>query len=161
VVTRLQVSIGGQWLRLLAPDGRSEAEYRVSTAATGAGEQKGSGCTPRGRHRIRAKIGAGQPLGAVFRARRPTGEVWTPAYAAAHPGRDWILTRILWLGGLQAHFNRYGDCDSAWRYIYIHGTPDTEPMGVPRSHGCIRMRNNELVELFERVRVGDEVLIEA
>ena len=108
-------------------------------------------CTPRGRHIVRAKIGAGQPSGAVFVRRRPTGEIWTPALHAAHPGRDWILTRILWLSGCEPGFNRLGEVDTMRRYIYIHGAPELADMGKPGSIGCVRMRNAELIELFELV----------
>ncbi len=122
--------------------------YSVSTASRGAGEKNGSLCTPRGRHLVRAKIGAGQPLNAVFVRRRPTGEVWSPDLHARYPGRDWILTRILWLSGLEPGRNRLGDVDTMRRYIYIHGCPDTAEMGKPGSIGCIRMRNRDIVELF-------------
>jgi len=155
----IEVSIARQSLRLLDEAGKVLAEYPVSTALNGAGESKGSGCTPRGRHVVRAKIGAGQPPGAVFIGRRPTGEIWTPQLAAEFPARDWILTRILWLSGCEVGFNRLGNCDTMQRYIYIHGTPDTEPVGVPRSHGCIRMRNADVLELFEMVPAGTPVLI--
>ncbi|MCH9826112.1 MAG: L,D-transpeptidase [Gammaproteobacteria bacterium] len=151
------VDIAVQRLQLLDARGERLASYVVSTAANGAGEREGSGCTPRGRHRIRARIGAGEPLGTVFVGRRATGEIWTPQLAATHPQRDWILTRILWLCGCEPGFNRFGDCDSQRRYIYIHGTPDSEPMGEPRSHGCIRMRNRDIVELFDRVGAGTPV----
>src|SRR5690606_20033273 len=116
-------------------------------------------CTPRGRHVVRARIGAGAPAGAVFRGRRPTGEVWSPELAARYPGRDWILSRILWLSGREPGFNRLGGVDSMRRYIYIHGTPDDQPMGVPLSHGCVRMRNADVIELFDLVPPGTEVLI--
>ena len=143
-------------------DPRSDAEparrrgqllrvYPVSTATNGAGEQRGSHCTPRGRHIVRAKIGARAPENTVFVGRRPTGEIWTPALGAKYPGRDWILTRILWLSGCEVGFNRLGDVDTMRRYIYIHGSPDSVPMGTPGSIGCIRMRNRELVELFDLV----------
>lgn len=133
--------------------------FHVSTARNGAGERHGSHCTPRGRHRIRAKIGAGRPVGTVFRGRRPTGEIYSPALADAEPARDWILTRILWLCGEQPGFNRLGDVDTMRRYIYIHGAPDSAEMGVPGSIGCIRMRNADLLELFDRVAVGTPVII--
>ncbi len=148
---KIMVSVARQMLTLLADDGQVLREYAVSTAAAGVGEVPGSYRTPRGRHLIRAKIGAGQPENAVFVRRRPTGEIWTPELAAAHPGRDWILTRILWLSGCEPGFNRGGDCDTMRRYIYIHGSPDSAEMGRPGSHGCIRMRNADLVELFARV----------
>jgi L,D-transpeptidase YbiS len=131
----------------------------VSTAANGPGEQAGSLCTPRGRHIVRAKIGAGQPLGAVFRSRRPTGEVYTPELGKAEPGRDWILTRILWLSGKEPGFNRLGACDTMRRYIYIHGSPDETFEQAPRSHGCIRMRNADVAELFDLVPPYTEVEI--
>ncbi len=139
---------------------RCIARYSVSTARNGAGEQMGSERTPRGWHVIRARIGAGEPLGAVFRGRRPTGEVWTPALHQAFPGRDWILTRILWLSGQDSGHNRGGQVDSQRRYIYIHGTPDSEPMGIALSHGCIRMRNQDLLSLFDQVPAYTPVLIE-
>ena len=148
---QILIDIPSQTLSLLGDDGACIRRYSVSTARNGAGEASGSFCTPRGRHIIRARIGAGAPIGAAFRGRRPTGEVWTPELAAANPGRDWILTRILWLSGTEPGFNRLGEVDSMRRYIYIHGTPDTAPMGTPQSIGCIRMRNVDILELFELV----------
>lgn len=135
------------------------ASYSVSTALKGAGEKKNSEQTPRGRHYIRAKIGAGLPLYAVLKGRRFTGEIYSPALQTAFPHRDWILTRILWLSGLEKGKNRLGDCDTMQRYIYLHGTPEAEPMGVALSHGCIRMRNENIVELFDKVPVGTIVNI--
>jgi L,D-transpeptidase YbiS len=155
----IDVSIAEQKLCLLDEAGTVLAEYPVSTAANGPGERKNSFQTPRGRHIVRAKIGEGKPLGTVFLGRRPTGEVWSPELADQHPGRDWMLTRILWLSGCEPGVNRLGDVDSMQRYIYIHGTADTEPMGIPRSHGCIRMRNTDVVELFDRVPAGTPVVI--
>ena len=156
---RLRVSIPEQRLCLLA-EGRTEACYPVSTGKNGAGEMTGSGGTPRGLHRIRVKIGAGMPLNSVFVRRRPTGEIFTPDLARRFPERDWILTRILWLSGLEPGRNRYGERDTLRRFIYIHGCPANAPLGIPLSHGCIRMNNAAVAELFERVRVGDKVLIE-
>jgi lipoprotein-anchoring transpeptidase ErfK/SrfK len=150
-VPRILVSIPGQTLTLADDQGRVLRTYVVSTAAKGAGERVGSNCTPRGRHIVRAKIGAGAELNTVFVGRRPTGELWTPALAEQYPNRDWILTRILWLSGCEVGFNRLGDVDTMRRYIYIHGTPDMMEMGKPGSIGCIRMRNGELVELFDLV----------
>ncbi|SEG00386.1 L,D-transpeptidase [Marinobacterium lutimaris] len=153
---RIEVSLAEQQLRLT--DGGTElGSWSVSTALNGAGEANGSGCTPRGAHYIRACIGGDQPINAVFVGRRPTGEIYSPELAASHPRRDWILTRILWLCGREPGKNRLGSCDSQRRYIYIHGTPDTEPMGVPLSHGCIRMRNEDLLDLFSRVSAGTPV----
>lgn len=133
--------------------------YPVSTALNGVGEKSGSYCTPRGRHRIRAKIGGNQPVNTVFVARRPTGEIYTPELGIQYPGRDWILTRILWLSGCEVGFNRLGSCDSMRRYIYIHGTPDSEKLGQPGSKGCVRMCNTDLLELFDLVSVNTEVQI--
>lgn len=148
---RIAISIPQQTLELLGDDGELLRRYAVSTAKNGAGEQSGSYRTPRGRHLIRAKIGAGQPENTVFVRRRPTGEVWSPELAAAHPGRDWILTRILWLSGCEPGFNRLGEVDTMRRYVYLHGSPDTLEMGTPGSIGCVRMRNRDIVELFELV----------
>ncbi|MBT0963426.1 L,D-transpeptidase [Denitromonas iodatirespirans] len=156
---KLLIDLATQEMRLMDADGTVLRRYRVSTATNGPGECRDSGCTPRGRHRIRARIGGGQPIRAVFVGRRPTGEVWSEALGAAHPSRDWILSRILWLSGLEPGRNRLGKVDSMQRYIYIHGTPDTEPMGVPRSHGCVRMANRDVVELFELVDTDTEVEI--
>lgn len=155
----LRVSIPEQRLWLLDDAGALLRVYPVSTALNGAGEDAGSGCTPRGRHVVRARIGADAPPNTVFVGRRPTGELWTPELAAANPGRDWILTRILWLSGCEPGINRLGNVDSMRRYIYIHGTPDSEPMGTPRSHGCIRMRNADLIALFDLVPPATPVLI--
>jgi lipoprotein-anchoring transpeptidase ErfK/SrfK len=155
---RLVVSLTRQSLAL--EDGsRLLARFPVSTSRYGPGERRGSLCTPRGLHKVRARIGAGQPEGAVFRGRRPTGEVWSDDLARRQPGRDWILTRILWLGGCEPGRNRWGEVGTMARYIYIHGTPPTEAMGVPGSHGCIRMRNADVIRLFDLVPAGTPVLI--
>lgn len=157
--TYLRVSIPRQTLELIE-HGAVIRAWPVSTSKNGPGEQRGSECTPRGWHAVRAKIGAGLPLGTVFKARRPTGEIYGPELEARCPGRDWILTRILWLGGLEPGRNRYGAVDTAWRYIYIHGSPDHGVAGVPASHGCVRMKSVDLADLFDRVPVGMRVLIE-
>jgi L,D-transpeptidase YbiS len=125
--------------------------YLVSTAKNGVGCLQGSGCTPTGLHRIRLKIGAGCQSGTVFSGRRPTGEVYDAELATAFPRRDWILTRIMWLEGLESGFNRGRAVDTLRRFIYIHGTPDEAQLGAPASHGCIRMRNADIIELFELV----------
>ncbi len=148
---RIDISIPRQELILTAADGRELRRYTVSTAKNGAGEKNGSFCTPRGAHIVRAKIGTGAAFNTVFVRRRPTGEIWSPELAARHPGRDWILTRILWLSGCMPGFNRLGDIDTMRRYIYIHGSPDTVPMGEAGSIGCIRMRNRDIVDLFDLV----------
>ena len=140
--------------------GELRRAWPVSTAANGPGELEGSECTPRGRHVIRAKIGSGAPPGMVFVGRRPTGERYTPELGAAYPGRDWILTRILWLSGTEPGRNRLGCVDTMRRYIYIHGCPDDIDLKVPGSHGCIRMRNEDVIDLFDRVEAGTTVMIE-
>lgn len=140
-------------------------KYSVSTAKNGMGGQQDSGCTPLGQHIIAEKIGDRSPINAVFVGREPTGERYSAALGAQHPERDWILSRILWLRGLEKGINTgsnsQGGCDTYQRYIYIHGTPDSEPMGVPLSHGCVRMRNTDIIELFEKVEEGTPVTIVA
>ena len=157
---RIEISIPQQTLTL-HEEGRALKRYLVSTSRNGAGEMEGSFCTPRGAHIVRAKIGTGQPLNTVFVGRRPTGEIWTPELGERFPGRDWILTRILWLSGCEPGKNRLGKVDTMRRYIYIHGSPDAVEMGRPGSIGCIRMRNQDIVELFELVPPGTEVGIAA
>lgn len=147
----ITISIAGQQLTLHDDAGEVLRRYAISTAKAGAGETSGSYRTPRGRHLIRAKIGGGSPANTVFVRRRPTGELWTPELAARYPGRDWILTRILWLSGCEPGRNRLGCVDTMRRYIYIHGSPDDAEMGLPGSHGCVRMRNADIVELFDLV----------
>ena len=156
---KINIHLATQQLELLDDAGELLRRYMVSTAANGAGEVCGSHCTPRGKHVIRARIGAGQPANTVFVRRRPTGEIYTPELGAQHPERDWILTRILWLSGCEVGFNRLGGNDTMRRYIYIHGTPDAAQLGFPDSHGCIRMHNVDLVELFDLVPAGTTVEI--
>ena len=153
---RILVHLDTQTLELRDGD-RVLARCPVSTGSNGPGEQRDSGCTPRGRHRIRLRIGEGCPANTVFVGRRPTGEIYSPALAADEPDRDWILTRILWLTGTQPGRNRGGRVDTLRRFIYIHGCPDAAPLGVPLSHGCIRMRNADLIDLFDRVTAGTVV----
>ena len=148
---KIEIDAARQELTLRDASGAVLRRYAISTAAKGLGEKNGSFQTPTGPHLVRAKIGAGLPLRAVFVRRRPTGEVWTPELHAQYPGRDWILTRILWLSGCEPGRNRLHDVDTMRRYIYIHGSPDSAEMGKPGSHGCIRMRNDDVVELFELV----------
>jgi lipoprotein-anchoring transpeptidase ErfK/SrfK len=156
---RIQIKISSQELDLYADNGALIKRYSISTSKNGPGERNGSYCTPRGRHVVRAKVGAGQPVNTVFVERRPTGEVYSPELATQFPGRDWILTRILWLSGLEVGFNRLGKVDTMRRCIYIHGSPDSVPMGRPGSIGCVRMRNSDILELFDRVSVGTRVEI--
>ena len=153
----VDINLSLQTAQLFDGERRPVRQYSVSTSRYGVGERNGSFCTPRGRHIIRAKIGAGQPVNSIFVKRRPTGEIYTPKLAQQFPDRDWILTRILWLSGCEIGVNRLNEVDTMRRYIYIHGTPDTVAMGAPGSIGCIRMHNNDLLDLFERVKAGDEV----
>lgn len=146
----IRIDLGKQTLELRDGE-RTIAAFSVSTAKNGAGEQIGSECTPRGRHRICQKIGHGLPASAVLVSREPTGEICTPEAYRACPGRDWILTRVLWLDGMEPGRNLGGDVDTRSRYIYIHGAPDDVPMGTPGSHGCVRMRNADLCTLFDLV----------
>ena len=148
---KIEISAAAQQLTLFDDAGAVVRRYPVSTSKNGLGETNGSYCTPRGRHIGRAKIGAGWEAGAVLVGRRPTGDLWTPELAAQDPGRDWMLTRILWLSGCEPGFNRLGEVDTMRRYIYIHGAPETAEMGKPGSIGCVRMRNADIVELFDFV----------
>lgn len=154
----IEISIDDQQLRLLTED--QCYYFSVATAKNGAGEQQDSGKTPRGWHRIVAAIGKGQPLNSVFVGRRPTGEIYSPKLALKHPHRDWILTRILWLQGLEVGRNRMGGVDTMRRFVYIHGVPDSKVMGIPGSQGCINMHNNDLISLFELVSPGTKVWIQ-
>lgn len=154
----IDVCIATQTLNLIE-NRRVLQSYQISTAKNGAGERMGSECTPRGWHKIRARIGGQQPLNSVFVGRRATGEIYTQELAQQFPARDWILTRILWLGGLEPGFNRYAQVDSTWRYIYIHGCPDHLMLGKPESHGCIRMRNADVLGLFNLINSGELIFI--
>jgi L,D-transpeptidase YbiS len=156
-----------RWIRIRPSDqilqllegSRILVSYLVSTSSKGSGERIGSEQTPRGRHEVREMIGSKAPKGTVFVARRPTGEICTPELYAASPERDWILTRVIWLAGREEAKNLGGDVDTFARYIYIHGTPDDEPINEPRSHGCIRMRNDDVIALFDLIQPGTRVEI--
>ena len=157
------ISIPRQYLSVYASNeqggARLCAAYPIASALLGVGQVRGSQQTPAGLHVVRAKIGAGLPINTVLVRRRPTGEIYSPALQRQYPKRDWILTRIVWLSGLEPGVNRWGAVDTMRRFIYIHGTPDSIPMGVPSSHGCIRMHNPALLELFELLPVGAKVYI--
>ena len=159
-MSRIDISINSQILVFNDEIGGVNLTYPIATAKNGPGQLFGSECTPRGKHIIRAKIGAGVPQNTVFVGRRPTGEIYSADLKEKFPNRDWILTRILWLSGCEVGFNRLGTVDTMRRYIYIHSTPDSVPMGIPVSHGCILMRGPDIIELFNRVPLGAVVNIE-
>ena len=154
---KISICIATQQLDLLDEQGQIIRQYLISSARKGTGQENGSFCTPLGKHIIRARIGAGQAVNTVFIKRRPTGEIYSPGLGQQYPKRDWILTRILWLSGCERGFNRLGPVDTMRRYIYIHGSPDSVEMGKPGSIGCIRMRNSDLLELFDRIDAGTQV----
>jgi L,D-transpeptidase YbiS len=161
-------ALTGRWIRInlrtqhldLLEDDIVLLTYPISTATNGGGERVGSEKTPRGLHEVRELIGHGMPSGAIFVARQWTGEVCTPELQAGNPERDWMLSRLIWLAGLEVGKNCGGDVDTFARYIYIHGTPDSEPVGEPHSHGCIRMRNADVIALFDVVDTGTLVRID-
>ncbi|MDA8389194.1 MAG: L,D-transpeptidase [Gammaproteobacteria bacterium] len=155
----IEVDIDRQMLTLFGSGRRVLWQTAVATAKNGAGEEPGSFKTPRGAHVVRAKIGRAMPPNTVFVGRRPTGEIYGPELRRLHPQRDWILTRILWLSGTEVGRNRLGRVDTMRRYIYMHGAPDEDPMGIPSSHGCVKMRNADIIYLFDRVDIGTPVLI--
>ena len=157
MTTTINISIPAQTLELVNLKGK--LSYLISTSKYGPGELKNSFCTPRGKHIIRAKIGTGQQLGTIFKNRRPTGEVFSESKHRLEGG-DWILTRILWLSGIEKGRNRLGNVDTMQRFIYIHGTPDETVLGVPNSKGCINMRNEDIIKIFESADVGTLVNIE-
>ena len=135
--------------------------YSISTALKGIGQNKNSFQTPIGTHYIRAKIGKDLPPLSIFEARRPTGRIWNKEDAESYPNQDWVLSRILWLSGKELGVNRLGSLDTMQRFIYIHGTPDESQLGEPLSHGCIRMSNDDVIELFDLVFAGTIVHINA
>lgn len=155
----VKISIGSQKL-VFFTNGGDIRKYIISTASNGAGELMDSECTPTGKHIIGEKIGDKAEINSVFVGRIATGELYCPQLRRQSPGRDWILTRILWLSGCEPGRNKGGKVDSRARYIYIHGSPDDVAMGVPGSKGCIRMRNQDIIELFDLVDIGTEVYID-
>jgi len=156
---RIKIKIDSQYLDVINNSQVKIKSYQISSAKNGVGQDRGSFCTPLGKHVIRAKIGEGQPVNTVFIRRRPTGEIYSPSLGEKYPDRDWILTRILWLSGCEPGFNRLGTVDTMRRFIYIHGSPDSIDIGRPGSIGCIRMLNTDLLELFDLTDVGTEVNI--
>jgi len=160
LISLLQVNVAEQTMHGFDNANQCLFKALISTATNGVGQISGSECTPLGEHRIRAKIGANQPVNTVFIGRRPSGEIYSEELGRANPNRDWILSRILWLCGNDIAYNRGGFVDTQRRYIYIHGAPDSHAMGVPSSHGCIKMRNSDMIELFDKVAVGTLVNIQ-
>lgn len=159
VITHIDVNVGNQCLTGFSSSGETLFNTQIASAKNGVGQLEGSECTPTGRHRIRAKIGGHQASGTVFVGRRATGEIHSEELSQQWPQRDWILTRILWLCGNEVGVNRGGNVDTQRRYVYIHGAPDSHPMGIPSSHGCIKMRNEDIIALFDLVVVGTTVTI--
>ena len=154
----IDVAIGDQCLYLRQGETCLQ-HWPVSTARNGVGEQQDSECTPRGQHIIAEKIGDQAISNTVFVGRVPSGEIYTPLLAEQYPERDWILTRILWLAGCEAGKNQGGNVDTKKRYIYIHGCPEDTDFSTPGSHGCIRMRNADIIMLYDRIQVGTPVYI--
>lgn len=159
-IETIDINIQTQHLKGFDQDQRCVFETQIASAKNGVGQVMHSECTPLGDHRIRAKIGMDVPINTVFVGRRPTGEIYSDELGQQHPNRDWILTRILWLCGNQTGHNRGGDVDTQRRYIYLHGAPDSHTMGQPSSHGCIKMRNDDIITLFDQVRIGTRVVIQ-
>ncbi len=159
LLPKLIVCVASQRLFLYDAHGVCQRIYPISTAAKGVGQVAGSEQTPLGRHRIRAVIGRGMPLGTVFRARRPTRERVRGNSLLHARGHDLILTRILWLCGEEVGWNRLGAVDTQRRFIYLHGTQDEAHLGEPHSHGCIRMGNSDIAELAMLAPPGTRVWI--
>ncbi len=153
---KILIKLNLQRLEFYPGDGSLQI-FPISSGKNGIGQMLGSEKTPLGQHMIYRKLGADLALNTVFIARKPSGEIYSADWAAQYPGRDWILTRILWLMGLEPGYNRFGDYDTRLRHIYIHGTPDETRLGQPGSRGCIRMKNADIVHLFEQVEEGTRV----
>lgn len=153
------VDASAQELQLIE-QGRVTRSWIISTAEAGIGSQSGSNKTPLGVHRVAKKYGDGEPLGMILKARQVTGRI-APILTApgARSKADNVTTRILWLDGLEPGLNKGGKVDSFKRYIYIHGTDEEGRLGQPASHGCVRMKNRDVVELFDRVGVDTLVVI--
>ncbi|OQS10601.1 L,D-transpeptidase [Chromobacterium violaceum] len=154
------VGVKSQTLRLLDDWGRIQKEFTVSTAKNGVGETSGSYQTPRGWHAVCEKLGDGADENTIIFRRQVTPWKYTPELHAQYPNKDWILTRILWLCGQEAGLNQGGNVDSYDRAIYIHGAGDHVPWGRPSSLGCVRMKNRDVIELFDAVPNGTDVWID-
>ncbi len=154
----LLVHIGDQKLYVVKHD-RAQCSYTVSTSRFGSGCKQDSLQTPTGAHVIAQKIGQGKPAGEIFSGRQSTGKIADICYSAETTGQDLILTRIMWLKGLEQNKNSGEGCDSYQRYIYIHGTQEEGLLGTPASHGCVRMSNQDVIELYDCVDEGAFVYI--
>jgi lipoprotein-anchoring transpeptidase ErfK/SrfK len=157
--SKINISVSSQKLSLFQ-EGELISSYKVSTALKGVGQEKNTNKTPLGNHIIRAMIGRNLPIYAVIKARRYTNEIWTKELDDPSITVDWILSRVIWLSGKDLGRNRLGNVDTMQRYIYIHGTNEEHLLGTPSSHGCIRMSNEDVIELFDLVSVGDIVEID-
>ncbi len=160
LASRIEVDISKQQLYLYCRYADSDQEqvktYPVSTSKYGIGNRAGSDKTPLGQHRIENKFGDGAPAGMIFKARRATGRI---AEMNVKGAGDLVTTRIMWLKGLEPGKNRGRGIDSHKRYIYIHGTAEENKIGQPASHGCVRMYNSDVIDLFDRVPEGTKVYI--
>lgn len=157
--SKINISVSNQKLSLFQ-EGELVSSYKVSTALKGVGQEKNTNKTPLGNHIIRAMIGRNLPIYAVIKARRFTNEIWKKELDDPSITVDWILSRVIWLSGKDLGRNRLGNVDTMQRYIYIHGTNEEHLLGTPSSHGCIRMSNEDVIELFDLVSVGDIVEID-
>jgi len=156
----LLIGVKSQTLTYYDEYGLPERQYLVSTAKLGVGEQKNSYQTPRGWHRICEKIGDGAEKNTIIFRQAVTPWKYTEALHQQYPNKDWILTRILWLCGMEPGLNRGGDVDSYERFIYIHGAGAHVPFGTPSSLGCVRMKSDDVIELFDHSPIGTDVYID-
>ena len=151
----ITIDISNQTLKLFSD--KLTRDYFISTSKNGVGQENNSGKTPLGRHYIFKKIGQNMPVNSIFIGREFNFEVYHDALGDIHT--DWILTRILWLAGSEDGMNAGGNVDTKNRYIYIHGTPYEDQLGKPVSSGCIRMSNQDVIELFNYTQIRTEVNI--
>ncbi|VAW51241.1 ErfK/YbiS/YcfS/YnhG family protein [hydrothermal vent metagenome] len=156
----INISVAKQELKLLDEDGLLLHQYPVSTSKYGTGSENGSEKTPLGLHRIKEKLGGAMPVNEVYIGRVPHGNLEECLEQGVELPDDVIMSRIMWLEGMEPGRNHGGYVDTYQRYIYIHGTNHEENIGTPASIGCIRMCNKDVVDLFRQVEIGSEVLIE-
>ena len=156
----IKINVTEQLLSLFDDDGKLLHQYPVSTSKYGTGSRNGSEKTPLGLHRIKNKLGGSMPVNEVFIGRVPHGSLEECQQRGVELPDDVIMSRIMWLEGMEPGRNQGGYVDTYQRYIYIHGTNHEDSIGTPSSIGCIRMRNQDVVDLFRQVEIGSEVLIE-